>query len=337
MENSTLQSSKAVNRITVLWAITECGLGGFFHALKTPFTGLIVGGLAVIYISLIAWHSQQKMRDLGRALLFVLVIKFSVSPHSPPGAYLAVSMQAGFGMLFFGILPSYRVAAVFTALFSMVSSAAQKIIILTLLYGMSIWKAIDQFMIQVTEKMHFVKIPEEVSVSFWLVVLYTGTYALGGIAIGLLAGSLPTILQREQEKLESISNRFVFTIPLKTGGKKKKKNYGITLVFILLTAFVVLFEYIYFSAEAAIFQLLRTLLIIFAWFYLLNPLIKYLLRNFFESKKETYNEQVSNVQDMIPKMSAFARFAWKESKNMNNKFRLLNFVHLFIYFGIYKA
>ena len=48
------QRLNAIQRLTALWAFTESGLGGIMHALQIPFTGLLVGGMAVIMISLIA-------------------------------------------------------------------------------------------------------------------------------------------------------------------------------------------------------------------------------------------------------------------------------------------
>ena len=55
MDNLTKeQKVLAIQRLTALWAFAESGLGGMLHALQLPFTGLIVGGLSVIIITLIA-------------------------------------------------------------------------------------------------------------------------------------------------------------------------------------------------------------------------------------------------------------------------------------------
>ena len=37
----------AIQRLTALWALNECGLGGILHAVKSPFTGLVLGSIAM--------------------------------------------------------------------------------------------------------------------------------------------------------------------------------------------------------------------------------------------------------------------------------------------------
>ncbi len=54
-QSSIEQRQLAVQRLTALWAFSESGLGGILHALQMPFTGLLVGGMAILLISLIAF------------------------------------------------------------------------------------------------------------------------------------------------------------------------------------------------------------------------------------------------------------------------------------------
>lgn len=53
------QKRLAIQRLTALWAFSESGLGGVVHALKIPFTGIMLGGFAVIIITLIAYFSEK--------------------------------------------------------------------------------------------------------------------------------------------------------------------------------------------------------------------------------------------------------------------------------------
>ncbi len=46
-----------IHKLTALWALNESGLGGFLHVFNTPFTGLIVGGISILLISLIAYYA----------------------------------------------------------------------------------------------------------------------------------------------------------------------------------------------------------------------------------------------------------------------------------------
>lgn len=71
----------ATQRLTALWAFMECGFGGVLHALHMPFTGLLVGGFAVIIITFIAQISGKKDKQILKSLLIVLIVKAMVSPH----------------------------------------------------------------------------------------------------------------------------------------------------------------------------------------------------------------------------------------------------------------
>ncbi|HNJ28266.1 MAG TPA: hypothetical protein PLQ40_04880, partial [Ferruginibacter sp.] len=98
---STEQKQAAIQRLTALWAFTESGLGGIMHALQIPFTGLVVGGMAVIIICLIADLSKHQLKQVLKSALVVLIVKAMVSPHTPFPAYIAVSFQALLGYLLF--------------------------------------------------------------------------------------------------------------------------------------------------------------------------------------------------------------------------------------------
>ncbi|MCB0574936.1 MAG: hypothetical protein KDC61_10270, partial [Saprospiraceae bacterium] len=82
--------SDVILRLTALWAFSESALGGVMHALKIPFTGLLVGGFAVLSIGMIAHVSHRRAGAVLRATMLVVLVKAVVSPHSPPTAYLAV-------------------------------------------------------------------------------------------------------------------------------------------------------------------------------------------------------------------------------------------------------
>ena len=55
-----LDENLFVWRLTALWAFSEAAFGGILFALKIPFTGLFIGSLSVIFISLISYYSSQK-------------------------------------------------------------------------------------------------------------------------------------------------------------------------------------------------------------------------------------------------------------------------------------
>ena len=137
------QRKNAIQRLTALWAFTESGLGGIMHALQIPFTGLLVGGMAVIMISIIAKIAEHNFKQLLKSAIIVLIIKAMISPHTPFTAYVAVSFQALLGFALFSLLSVNFISIFLLSTIAMLESAIQKILILTLFFGESLWKAMD--------------------------------------------------------------------------------------------------------------------------------------------------------------------------------------------------
>src|SRR6476661_6814218 len=143
----TLNSEQqAVFRLTAFWAFTEAGIGGLLHAFKSPFTGLIIGGTAVILLALIARRSNFNAGTIIKCTLLVILMKSLVSPFTPPTAYIAVGFQGLMAALLFTIVPSFRVAAVLLGILAMVESAVQKLLVLWLFFGTTLWEAADGYL-----------------------------------------------------------------------------------------------------------------------------------------------------------------------------------------------
>ena len=177
------QKILAIQRLTALWAFAECGLGGMLHALQMPFTGLIVGGLAVIIITLIAKFSDNNISSIFKSLVIVLIIKLTISPFTPFPAYIAVSFQALIGCLLYPLLKVNYISVLLLSIVSMIESAIQKLLILTLIFGQSLWKATDAFFSFVANQFHL----KSIHGADWLIGIYLAIYIAGGILIALFA------------------------------------------------------------------------------------------------------------------------------------------------------
>jgi hypothetical protein len=173
--------SQVIFRLTALWALCESGLGGWMHALHLPFTGFFVGAFAIVLVSLIAFYSRNNFSTVVRATLLVILVKAAVSPQSPPPAYLAVAFQGFVGAALFRIL-SFPIACVLLGVLAMVESALQKVIIATLVFGKSLWQAIDALFVGIVKEFSR---PANLSFSMWLIVLYTAIYAVWGLVLGI--------------------------------------------------------------------------------------------------------------------------------------------------------
>ena len=70
-------------RLVALWILCEAMVGGLIHGLRLPVSGLVVGGCAVLCISLIAWFHPAKGSIL-KATIIVAIFKFILSPQAGP-------------------------------------------------------------------------------------------------------------------------------------------------------------------------------------------------------------------------------------------------------------
>src|SRR5829696_7949245 len=104
-------------RLIVLWVLCEAVLGGLMHAVKIPFTGIIVSSGAVICICLIAFYVPVKGAIL-KATIIVAIFKMMLSPHTPPTAYVAVFFQGLMGQLLFFNLKFFRLSCILLAVFA---------------------------------------------------------------------------------------------------------------------------------------------------------------------------------------------------------------------------
>ena len=158
------------------------------HALQMPFTGLVIGGLAVIIISFIARLSNNNYNELLHSLVIVLIVKGMVSPYTPFPAYIAVSFQALLGMVLFKLLRVNLVSILLLSVIAMLESAIQQLLILTLFFGQSLWHAMDSMADLVTKQLGIAA----VNGSQWIIGIYLLLYTIGGILIALMAHKIIT-------------------------------------------------------------------------------------------------------------------------------------------------
>ena len=298
------------------------------HAIQSPFTGLIVGGLSVLFISLIAHHAANPAKEIIKALGFVLVMKFSISPHAPIGAFFAVGLQAIIGAAFFRLIPSFSPAAIFSAALSLTLSAVQKVVILTLLFGTNLWSAIDQFSSSVMRK--FGLTDTDLSIATMLVSGYILLYFVGGIVVGFTASRLPRIIEKRWTRLDSESAHFENEV---MDSDRNKKNSLPTILLLILS--ILLLHYFFIGYEAAISQLIRLTAIIIGWILLVRPLVLWVVKNWVRKEQVALTKELNLVQSKIPELINFGKYAWKNRK-FQAGFPITNFFILFLFYAIYR-
>lgn len=316
MKMDTISFDKQIYyRLIALWVLCEGILGGMMHAVKIPFTGIIVSSGAVICICLIAYYVPAKGAIL-KATIIVAIFKMMLSPHTPPTAYVAVFFQGMMGQLLFFNRRFFRLSCILLAVFALVESAIQRIIVLTVLYGNNFWNALNEFIRKLTN---------ETTVNNYSLMVATGyimLHAFIGLMVGVFAGSIVW-----QSKSWSILHE-EYLIPytneksneqLKPAGtkRKKKRKYFFIFIWIIL---IVLFAQSYFHIGAALLPpqiplqiLLRSILIVLSWYFLVSPLLTSLIKKWLSNQRIKSQSDISQVILMLPSTKYIFLKSWQLS------------------------
>lgn len=299
-----------LTRLTALWALNESGLGGLMFALKIPLTGIFVGGFAVLLIALIAFYSNNDGRKVLRALVLVLIVKATASPHSPFPAYLAVAFQGLAGALLFTLIRNFRIAAVLLAVVAMAESALQKLILLTLVYGKSVWQALDKLYDGIAREF---SLQAQVSASRWVIAAYLLFYIVWGVIVGAFAGGLPAKIETyASEALRLFREREPESVKLPAAKRRRRLRFGLLglagmLLFILLTFAFGGQE----GGSKLLFILLRSIAAILLLFFVAGPLFRFLLQYWLKTRSGSVKEEAAGILVLLPRLRSFVRPAWE--------------------------
>ena len=315
-------------RITALWAFSEAFMGGILHGLQIPFAGLVLGFTAAVCITLIALGSTQK-GEILKATLLVIAVKFILSPHTPPMAYVAVFIQGAVGELLFFNKRFFKTAAFILTLFSLLYSAFQHLLILTIIFGKQFWVAIDIFLNKITQS--FSK--GAVHYSLYIVLFYIGCYVIAGIAGGLLnikiikkvqAGNDTDRLLQQLDNLTVNDNGAFSNSPY----VKKKKNWLIVfggLMLLLLVASYLPFLNTGFSKPKVLEIILRGVIIILVWSFFITPLLRIQMQKWITRYKEKKASPIQEVVVLLPGIKNILQTSWQVSATSGKLKRVKQF------------
>lgn len=310
----TKDNTTIITRLTALWALSESGLGGFMHALKIPFTGFFLGGFAIIIITLIARYATKPFGAIMQATLLVMLVKAGASPHSPPMAYIAVGFQGLCGAVCYMLLRQYRVGAILFGAIALFESAVQKFLVTTLIFGKSVWQALDLF---VSSLLKDLSLTPDFSFSYWLIISYTTVYILWGALLGWWAFGLAKSIQLQLTTLLLQYNNLPQNLPHHKQSHKRKKAKFIGLFFVLLficTTF--LFNNI---GGKAMYVILRTLAALAILMFVINPIVKWAIAKWLHRKKQTHAQKLATIMDLIPELSNNINPAYELAKQNHKK------------------
>ena len=313
-----------IDRLTALWALNESGLGGFLHVFNTPFTGLIVGGIAILLISLIAYYAENKWQTILKALVIVLIIKMAVSPYSPFGAYVAVSFQAIFGAFLFSKFSWKGATIIVLGMVTFLESALQKLLILTIVYGTELWEAINLYGVWVQKKLNFIS---ETSTTSFLVTLYLLVYGVCGILAGIFIKNIIKIIANKNE-----TDFFLKPETSTSENQKKKVSFKTKVIWVwLITVAVIVLAFSFFGGnlfgwQKAIYILLRSFLILMLWYLVIGPFLLKMVRKYLNKKESQYKEDITNAMDLFPYFRRILSYTWQETKHLKGYTRFKYFM-----------
>lgn len=265
-------------QLTALWAFVEVVLGGILHALRMPFTGVLVGGAAVFIIGVMVLHSSNPFKNIIKATSIVLIVKAGASPHSPLPAYLAVAYQGFSGALIYALIRNFTLASYMFTVLAMLESALQKLLTLTLMYGMAFWEALQSFMFSVLSNFKL----QNSNNAAALVLFYIMIYFLWGIFLGYRLSSyfrrLPGIIDELKVRFSQEMNELTLN-DTNTQSSSNFSGIAFWVVYILiLLGMVFSLAYLNQEKQNLFYVVLRSVLVTFSLFLVINPLFKWFIR-----------------------------------------------------------
>lgn len=328
----------SILKITALWAFSESAFGGILHAISIPFRGIFINGAAVLFISLIALFSKSN-KEIIKSTFIVLLIKLLVSPHTPLTAYFAVSIQGLLGYLLFTPKKFYRLSAFVLGILTLFFSGIQKILVLTIVFGNTLWKSVNVFIKQISKEFFSININDNINYGYLLIAAYVFIHILSGIFIGLYAGNLPSKLIKYKN---DIPDDIVFNsndeLPKKDKHKKKSwflRPTGISIIILSISLFI----YSYISPHSLeigsneiIVMLIRSIVITVIWLIVVGPIVKKIFQKYLDGKKTIYAHEINSITTLFPQFKIIVSYCWKNSSDKNGIKRIRKFLSTSFYY-----
>ncbi len=304
-------NSQVYYRLITLWVLCEAMLGGIIHGFKIPVSGLVVGSCAIVCICLIAWYVPTKGAII-KATIIVAVFKMMLSPQAPPPAYIAVFFQGVVGELLFWNKRYFKLSCILLAVLGLLESGLQRILVLTIVYGNDLWIVINNFINGLTKQ------KTTTNYSLWIGGGYVALHFITGILVGWWSSLLPKRIEqwRKENKYNIIVEE---AAPFSPAVKRKRKRLktGLLLIWLLLIA---LYVQSYFGIGTPLLPshislkiLLRSLIIVLGWIFIIGPIVKKLLHNWLQKKQSQSQQEVQEVLRLLPVTQQLITQSWKQS------------------------
>lgn len=214
----------------------------------------------------------------------------------------------------------------------MLESAIQKILVLTIFFGTSIWKALDE-MITMLAKQFGSSITNG---SYWIIGIYLSIYIIGGFFIAWLAyrtiqsfrSTVPVLkLNMHEENVIPVQR-----LKKPEGKTMLKKLLILVLLMIMLSAVLFIFAADAKTGWLAVTKTITwTVSAILIWYMLIGPLITKAVQKLLRKNRNRYSDEVSRALAFLPVLKQLSVLAWQQSKLQHGLKRWQLFLTTFIH------
>lgn len=336
INGATQEDLTAVIRLTALWGLAESGLGGIMFAFKIPLTGFLIGAVSIVLLSLIARHSAYSYRQIISATIIVVMVKAAASPHSPPAAYFAVSFQGVIAALLFSTMRSHKLACVLLGILSMAESSLQKVIVLTILFGKSVWEATNSLGREVAKNF---SLDTDHNYALWIIGGYVLIYMLWGAVVGFFAAGAPARIQRQKQRIIKDYNKVKAERPIIAPEAMRRSRTKRWIIYTGMLAFIII-VFILFGANSKRVTaiILRTVAVVLLLVFVAQPLLKFIFNKWLSRRTRTEQERSREALEMLPALKSLVPDAYTITKTDAGFFnRLSSFLLVMIILTLYAG
>jgi nucleoside-triphosphatase THEP1 len=233
------------------------------------------------------------------------------------------------GELLFWHRRYYKAACLILAVIALIESGFQRILMLTIIYGDDLWKAINEFLNGLTKQ------KAGTNYSLILGAAYVLLHVLAGMLAGWIAAKLPGRIANWQA---AGTNTFIWTSPDATdiSSGQKKKHWKTSMIVIWLVL-VILYVQSYYRlgppllpSHISLTILLRSLIIVFAWVFIIGPVSKRLLQAWLKKKQTAATVEIHHVLSLLPSMKQLVATCWRKTAQASGWNRIASFIKILL-------
>lgn len=339
VEENTIHQDQLYYRLITLWVISEGMIGGIIHGFHIPFSGMFLSGFAVLCICLIGYYKGGEQRTLKstaglklfangyiiKATIIVCVFKMMLSPNTPPTAYFAVLFQGLMGQILFLNLRYFRLSCIVLGFLALVESSIQRILVLVVLYGTDFWSAVNVFITKLTH--------EEVitNYTFLLAIVYISIHGIFGIFVGIWAYKLI----RKSKSWRIHHPEYIITeldaenqVVVAPAARKKKRLVKKVFIIIWIILALLFFQSLFgigkpiLPSSKALQILVRSILILFTWLFLVSPFVTGFIKKKLQNPKEKSKSEIQRILKLLPSTKNIFAKSWSLSESRSGLRRL---------------